>query len=169
MNVPFTHGLVAIVKTRSARFDLNFLDRTRRRSVFDSFLPLLPSKVTSRLFILSLESDSSSESHAMEGKEEMSLSKVKLKSSEDSDFSKFLCLSLLASSMSCCACFNASVAGHELTESLACSTVIVRNDNVVFSEMMIVTVRRRRYARDGLLKNVTEHDSSTPIADLCRN
>ena len=98
---------VADIGTRDAKFDFIFLDRTRRRTSCDPPLLRLPSELfgleVKHEFHISEEleeSDSSSESQAIAGKEDKSSEKDNTNISEESDSSKFDSLELLATFIS---------------------------------------------------------------------
>ena len=96
--------LAADIDTSDAKFDFIFLERTRRRTSCEPFLLRFPSNLFVLLepkheFHTSVEeleeSDSSSESHAIIGKEDKSSEKDNTNISEESVSSKFACLELL--------------------------------------------------------------------------
>jgi hypothetical protein len=104
---------------REAKSDLIFLERTRRGAARDSLRPRFRNELVetspgkefnvSKLCTLATESKSSSESHSREGKADISSSKVRSNSAEDSVTSKDLAFGTFIS----WACFKALVAGHD--------------------------------------------------------
>eukprot|EP00980_Cylindrotheca_fusiformis_P023165 scaffold10199_cov146-Cylindrotheca_fusiformis.AAC.22 len=114
--------VIDIEKGSEARSDLIFLERTRRLLLapLSSRRPLFPREpvesspskefTVSMLRMLDAESKSSSESHSIAGKATTSSVKLRSNSAQDKDRSKAF---LLLGAFTSCACFSASVAGHE--------------------------------------------------------
>jgi hypothetical protein len=106
---------------REAKSDLIFLERTRRGAARSSLRPRFPNELVgsspnkelsvSELRILATEPKSPSESHSRVGKADVSSSKVRSNSAEDSATSKLVDLAF--GTFISWACFKALVAGHE--------------------------------------------------------